>query len=59
LRIIIACENLFERILKSKGLYGERVDIAVGCGSFYMCQHVEGIKEMLVPDRVKTDDRDG
>jgi len=29
----------------------ERMYIAVGCGAFYMCQHVEGIEDVLVPDR--------
>ena len=29
----------------------ERMYIAVGCGAFYMCQHVEGIEEVLEPDR--------
>lgn len=27
-----------------------RMYTAVGCGAFYMCQHVEGIEEVLVPD---------
>jgi spore maturation protein CgeB len=29
----------------------ERMYIAVGCGAFYMCQHVEGIEEVLIPDK--------
>ena len=29
----------------------ERIYIAVGCGAFYMCQHVEGIEEVLAPDK--------
>jgi len=28
-----------------------RMYTAVGCGAFYMCQHVEGIEEVLEPDR--------
>jgi spore maturation protein CgeB len=24
---------------------------AVGCGAFYLCQHVEGIEEVLVPGK--------
>ncbi len=28
-----------------------RMYTAVGCGAFYMCQHVEGIEEVLVPDK--------
>ena len=28
-----------------------RMYTAVGCGAFYMCRHVEGIEDMLVPDR--------
>jgi len=29
----------------------ERIYIAVGCGAFYLCQHVEGIEEVMKPDR--------
>ncbi len=29
----------------------ERIYIAVGCGAFYMCLHVDGIEEILEPDR--------
>jgi spore maturation protein CgeB len=29
----------------------ERLYIAVGCGAFYMCLHVDGIEEVLEPDR--------
>ena len=29
----------------------ERMYIAVGCGAFYMCQHVEGIEEVLEPGK--------
>lgn len=29
----------------------ERLYIAVGCGAFYMCRHVEGIEEVLEPGR--------
>jgi spore maturation protein CgeB len=29
----------------------ERMYIAVGCGACYLCHHVEGIEEVLVPDR--------
>ncbi len=29
----------------------ERMYIAVGCGAFYLCRHVPGIEEVLVPDR--------
>ncbi len=28
-----------------------RMYTAVGCGAFYMCQHVEGIEEVLLPDK--------
>jgi spore maturation protein CgeB len=28
-----------------------RMYTAVGCGAFYMCQHVEGIEEVLEPDK--------
>ena len=28
-----------------------RMYTAVGCGAFYLCQHVEGIEEVLVPSR--------
>ncbi len=28
-----------------------RMYTAVGCGAFYMCLHVEGIEEVLVPDK--------
>jgi spore maturation protein CgeB len=28
-----------------------RMYTAVGCGAFYLCQHVEGIEEVLVPGR--------
>lgn len=28
-----------------------RMYTAVGCGAFYMCRHVEGIEDVLVPDR--------
>ncbi|MDP2157752.1 MAG: glycosyltransferase [Nitrospirota bacterium] len=28
-----------------------RMYTAVGCGAFYLCQHVEGIEEVLVPDK--------
>jgi hypothetical protein len=28
-----------------------RMYTAVGCGAFYLCRHVEGIEEVLVPDR--------
>ncbi len=29
----------------------ERMYIAVGCGAFYMCRHIDGIEEVLAPDR--------
>ena len=29
----------------------ERMYIAVGCGAFYLCEHVPGIEEVLVPER--------
>lgn len=29
----------------------ERMYIAVGCGAFYMCQYVDGIEDMLEPDK--------
>ena len=29
----------------------ERLYIAVGCGAFYMCHHIEGIEDILEPDR--------
>jgi hypothetical protein len=29
----------------------ERLYIAVGCGAFYMCQHVEGIEDILEPGK--------
>ena len=29
----------------------ERMYIAVGCGAFYMCNHVDGIEEVLKPDK--------
>jgi spore maturation protein CgeB len=29
----------------------ERMYIAVGCGAFYLCRHVPGIEEVLLPDR--------
>ncbi len=29
----------------------ERMYIAVGCGAFYMCQHVDGIEEILEPEK--------
>ena len=29
----------------------ERLYIAVGCGAFYMCNHVEGIEDILEPDK--------
>ncbi len=29
----------------------ERLYIAVGCGAFYMCRHVEGIEEVLEPGK--------
>lgn len=28
-----------------------RMYTAVGCGAFYMCQHVDGIEEVLIPDK--------
>jgi len=28
-----------------------RMYTAVGCGAFYLCRHVEGIEDVLVPDR--------
>jgi spore maturation protein CgeB len=28
-----------------------RIYIAVGCGAFYLCRHVEGIEEVLVPGK--------
>lgn len=28
-----------------------RMYTAVGCGAFYMCRHVEGIEEVLIPDK--------
>lgn len=28
-----------------------RMYTAVGCGAFYMCQYVEGIEEVLIPDK--------
>jgi spore maturation protein CgeB len=28
-----------------------RMYTAVGCGAFYMCQHVEGIEDVLIPDK--------
>lgn len=28
-----------------------RMYTAVGCGAFYMCQHVEGIEDLLTPDK--------
>jgi|Deesub1362A_J573_1020465.scaffolds.fasta_scaffold00173_24 hypothetical protein len=28
-----------------------RMYVAAGCGAFYMCQHVEGIEEVLEPDK--------
>jgi hypothetical protein len=29
----------------------ERMYIASGCGAFYMCEHVDGIEEVMEPDR--------
>ncbi len=29
----------------------ERLYIAVGCGAFYMCQHVDGIGDLLEPGK--------
>ncbi len=29
----------------------ERLYMAVGCGAFYLCQHIEGIEEVLQPGR--------
>lgn len=29
----------------------ERMYIAAGCGAFYMCEHVDGIEEVMEPDR--------
>ena len=29
----------------------DRMYIAVGCGAFYMCQHVDGIEDLFVPDK--------
>ena len=29
----------------------ERIYMAVGCGAFYMCHHVDGIEEVLEPGK--------
>lgn len=36
------------RIRKSMS---DRIYMAVGCGAFYMCEHVDGIEDVFVPDK--------
>ncbi len=41
----------FDAIPSLRKSMSARMYTAVGCGAFYMCEHVEGIEEVLMPDR--------
>jgi spore maturation protein CgeB len=40
-----------DRAPQIRNSMSERLYIAVGCGAFYLCQHIEGIEEVLKPGR--------
>jgi hypothetical protein len=41
----------FDRAPHLRNSMSQRLYMAVGCGAFYLCQHLEGIEEVLVPGR--------
>ncbi len=41
----------FDAIPEIRKSMSARMYTAVGCGAFYMCEHVEGIEEVLVPGK--------
>jgi spore maturation protein CgeB len=41
----------FDAIPHIRKSMSARIYTAVGCGAFYMCQHVEGIEELFVPEK--------
>jgi len=41
----------FDRAPHIRNSMSQRLYMAVGCGAFYLCQHVEGIEEVLEPGR--------
>ncbi len=41
----------FDSMPQIRQSMSERLYIAVGCGAFYMCQHIDGIEDILVPDK--------
>lgn len=40
-----------DRAPQIRNSMSERLYMAVGCGAFYLCQHIEGIEEVLEPGR--------
>jgi spore maturation protein CgeB len=40
-----------DRAPKIRNSMSERLYMAVGCGAFYLCQHIQGIEEVLEPGR--------
>lgn len=51
---VVQCSKIFiafDAVPQLRKSMSERTYTAIGCGAFYLCQYVEGIEEVFMPDK--------